>query len=428
MPNPRSDREIGKDSPLPASANSLRSPPSRSTVPCMLSVDEALREILERVSPLNPENVSLAEAMNRVLREDVRADTDLPPFNRSSMDGYAIPPEPAKGKTFRVVREVQAGDEAGEPLAAGECARIFTGAPVPVDARVIRQEEVTTSDGTATIVSDDGRTNVRRQGEDARRDEVLVPMAQRLNAAALGILASVGHVRPLVTQAPRVAHLSTGNEIVPPDQQPIGAQIRDSNSALIAGLLSGTGARIVRQCHVEDRVEELINTTRRLLGDGADVLLFSGGASVGAYDFTRQALEETGFTVHFDKVSVRPGKPLIFATRGRQVAFGIPGNPVSHFATFHLFIAPALAALAGVPAEPERLSGHLLEDLTDCTNPRETYWPALWEAKPHGLQLRALPWSSSGHLSALAYANALLHVPANSPDLKAGATVKWLPV
>ena len=257
---------------------------------------------------------------------------------------------------------------------------------------------------------------IRRRGENRRAGDVVVAAGTRLGPPELAALASAGVSQPLVTQRPRCAHVATGNELVSPDQTPAGAQIRDSNSILVASLLARHGADLVSQIRVRD---DLASAQAALAGLPAhDVLLISGGASVGDLDFARPVLTALGYTLHFQQVNLRPGKPLVFASRGDQLAFALPGNPVSHWVTFHLFIVPLLQKLAtGIDRAPVRLRGVLAAGSPrPIADARQTIWPARASFVDGQYRLNLQPLASSGDSSGLVGANALVPLPPNGLD------------
>jgi molybdopterin molybdotransferase len=424
------------------------------------SLDEARAEIRSRSRPLPAVRASLAEVLGRVLRETICAPEDLPPVDRSTRDGYAIRADDAS-EIFSVVDTIHAADWKPRPLKTGEAVRVATGAALPCGGlRVVMQEHVERDGDKLHVVRRENSTNVRLRGEEVRQGQPLVPAGTKLNAGALAILAAVGNVNPLVSPRLRILHFTTGDEIVTPDQKPKPGQIRDSNSILIRGLLQNFPCD-VEQGHLPENFEAaMLEIAARQPGiENADVLLVSGGASVGEKDFTRALLERLGFEIVFSQVNLRPGRPLIFGVNGSRVAFGLPGNPLSHFVCFHFAVATALAGLTG-GEPPEFLRGQLGEKLDDKPCPRETLWPARWEWRagqtfwsassgdfpvagadnantgqecPANQQtgmsaLHLLAWASSGDITCLTAANALVRVPANCASLDDGAKVDFLPV
>ncbi len=401
---------------------------SATNGPGPASVANVLALIGSVCTSLEPERVSLTAALGRVLRETLVAPEDQPPFTRSAVDGYAVRlDDPAP--EFRIVDTLRAGDWRPRSLQPGEAVRIATGAALPGDGlQVIMKEDIALGDGTVRPLARDRERHIRKRGEDARAGHQLVVAPTRLSAGALALLASVGAAHPLVTRLPRVMHLATGNEIVPPDQAPDPGQIRDSNSTLVRAFLATHGITPVQQRVSEDYDAALaLLRAPALSAAEADLLLISGGSSVGKHDFTCRLLEDRGYTILLCKTATRPGKPLIVARRGHALAFGLPGNPLAHFVCLHLFVQAALAAMAGLPASDPFQPGVLAAELAADGNARETLWPARWQLVNGVAALTPLRWISSGDLSSLATANAYIRVPAGAGRLACGASAEFAP-
>ena len=399
--------------------------PGEGTSPAiklLATLDEALVEIRSHCQPLPAVPTPLADAFGRVLRETVCAPSDLPDHDRSTRDGYAILQNDAS-EMFQVVDTLHAADWKPRPLLPGETVRVATGAALPCEnLRVVMQEHVERDGDKIRIIKQETTLNLRKRGEDVRAGQPLVSAGVRLDAGRLALLASAGCTQPLVSPRLRVVHFTTGDEIVPPDRTPKPGQVRDSNSILVHGLLQKFPCSVAQAHLPEDfgAVKQLISTFH-LQPSTFDLLLISGGASVGDRDFTRPLLEWLGFEIIFSQVNVRPGRPLIFGANGSQAAFGLPGNPLSHFVCFHLFVAAALAKLTG--AEPETFRrGRLAAKLDDPPCPRETLWPA--RSEPAGLH--PLAWASSGDVTCLTETHALIRVPANRGPMESGAEVEFL--
>jgi molybdopterin molybdotransferase len=388
-----------------------------------LRLDDAIVEIESCCQPLPPIRVSLEECFGRVLRETVCAPEDLPSSDRSTRDGYAILQDDASDN-FNVVDVIHAADWKPRQLQPGEAVRVATGATLPcAGLRVVMQEHVEHSGDTILITRRENTLNLRRRGEDVKAGEPLVNAGVGLDAGKLALLATAGCTQPLVCPRLRVAHFTTGDEIIPPGQIPQPGQVRDSNSILIRSLLQKFSCEVV-QAHLREDFEMAKSEISKIILQisNADVVLVSGGASVGDKDFTRPLLEWLGFEIAFSQVNVRPGRPLIFGTNGNRMAFGLPGNPLSHFVCFHFAIATALAKLTGENT-PKFLRGKLAAPLNDAYCARETLWPAQRDAA--GLQ--PLPWASSGDVTCFSTANALIRVPANCASMMTGAEVDFLP-
>ena len=388
-----------------------------------LQLDQAFAEIRSRCRPLPPVRVPLAEAFGRVLHENVSTTEDLPAVDKSTFDGYAILQNDSS-ETFSVVDAIHAADWKPRQLKAGEAVRIATGGSLPCEnARVVMQEHVERNGDKIKVLHRESDLNIRKRGEDVKAGQPLVQTGTRLNAGKLALLASAGSAQPLVGPRLRVVHFTTGDEIIPPERTPKPGQVRDSNSILIRGLLQNFPCDL-RQTHLPEDFEaaKRMIETFNLQPSTFNLLLVSGGASVGDKDFTRELLEWLGYEIIFARLNIRPGAPLIFGVNGNRIAFGLPGNPLSHFVCFNLFVAAALAKLVG--EEPKKfLRGPLAGKLDDAPNPRETLWPARLDSAG----LHPLKWSSSGDVTCLAEANALIRVPANRGSIETGVEVEFLP-
>jgi len=391
------------------------------------SAEEVLALVRQFARPLAAESVPLDRALGRVLRAPVCAPEDQPTFDRSAMDGFAVRlDDPAT--QFRVVDETRAGDWKPRSLQRGECVRIATGGALPADGlQVVMKEDARAADDQVEVLRRGTERNIRFRGEDARQGQELVPIGTVLSPGALALLASVGHTQPLVTRLPRVLHVATGNEIVPPDKTPACGQIRDSNSTLVRAFLSQFGI-LPHQLRVPEEEATAQPEVRSSIseGDGVDLVLLSGGASVGEHDFTRRLLADLGWTILVSKTATRPGKPLIFATRGAALAFGLPGNPLAHFVCLNLYVRAALAAFSGRSTEPLFQHGLLAAELATEGNARETYWPAHCRVGDGVPALTPLRWASSGDLTSLATANALIRVFAGCGKLASSAPVEFV--
>jgi molybdopterin molybdotransferase len=375
----------------------------------MKTVEETWALLDAAVAPLGPEAVGLSGAGGRILRTEVRADSDQPPFARSAMDGYLV----RAGETavvLRVTGEVVPGEPAKMPL-PGSALRVFTGSAVPDEgAVVVMQEDVDREEGQVRLRAMAARENIRARGSQARRGDVLVDAGTPMAPGAIAVLAAVGVARPMVSPVIRAAHVTTGRELVECDTVPGEGEIRDSNSPMISALLCGAGAERVWHGRVDEDPAALAAAIEASLGARPHLLLISGGASVGDHDHTGGVLRESGFDLLVRGVATRPGKPLIVARRGGLLAFGMPGNPLSHFVSFHLFVRRAIDRLAG--AAPRELVRLPVEDVAAIrANPRESWWPCRFARAADGLKVTPLPWKDSSDITALARAEGLLRVP-----------------
>lgn len=372
----------------------------------MIPLNEARQIISGKVARKGPATVALGEARGGVLSDAVRADADYPAVDRSTMDGYALRADETSGD-LSVVGEIRAGSVWEKPIAPGEALRVFTGAALPPAAgRVVPQEQVRRSGDRIEIVQPEPSHFIRRKGEEARAGEVILAAGTRLGAAELSVLAQLGVVTPQVIAAPMITHLVTGDEIVPPSASPGPGQIRDSNSALIAALASDFGLEIAQAGHAPDDLAAIVS----FLHEPADLILLSGGASVGDYDLGARALEQAGFAVHFRQVNLRPGKPLTFATRGDTAAFVLPGNPVAHFVCWHVAVKLALERFLGLAPRWEFLDLEVFDGQLPRPDPRQVFWPAKVVIRDGRPGVIPKPWSTSGNTFVLPDTNALVRI------------------
>ncbi len=318
----------------------------------MLTEHEALERILARVKPLDAETLPLRQATGRFAAADLSATVPSPPFDNSAMDGFALGFSGAgapAGTRFRVVGTQAAGPDASLTLRDGEAARIFTGAPIPAGTAAVLMQEDARLDGDNVEVLEPCERDefIRRAGADLCRGQRILERGEQLTPQRIGLLASQGLATVDVHKAPRVAILSSGDELIPPGQPLQSGQIYESNGVLLAALVEASGASVVRVETMRDDPGVLADAMRRALAQ-ADVLLLSGGVSVGERDFVKPALTALGVEADFWKVAIKPGKPFLFgqAPPGALV-FGLPGNPVSGFVTFLVFVRPALRRLLG---------------------------------------------------------------------------------
>ncbi|WJS90188.1 molybdopterin molybdotransferase MoeA [Microbacterium testaceum] len=395
----------------------------------LLTVEEHRARVLAAVSRLAPETVRLADAAGRTLAESVLAAHDLPGFDNSSMDGFAVHVADVEGAdaenpaTLRVVGDLPAGSSADPSFGAGEAVRIMTGAPVPTAADAIVPFEDTTGGLADSLGTIDVRRApaaagafIRRRGGDTRAGDVVLSAGERLGALALSAAAAAGVAELVVHRRPRVAVVSTGSELVAPGTAPGRGQTPDSNSTLLAALVAGADADVTVIASLPDEAEAIHSFLERALD--ADVVVFTGGVSAGAYEPVRQALSDR---IAFEKVAMQPGKPQAFGVLddGRLV-FGLPGNPVSVAVSFEVFVRPALLALQGRTVINRRLA-RLTASETWTTPPgRRQYLPAAIDLVA-GTVRPATAGGSGSHLAAsLARAEAFAIVPAEVSTVSVG--------
>jgi molybdopterin molybdotransferase len=395
----------------------------------MITVDEATALVLERIDSLGSETVALEEAQGRILAEPVLADIALPPFDRARMDGYAVRASDVERApaTLRVIGEIAAGAEFDGELAAGEAIKIFTGAPVPRGADAVQKVEVTKSDGSFVVIEESVRPGqfITPRASEVAAGETVAARGRQIGPAEMAVLASFGYWQVEVGLRPRVAVLSTGSELIDVSEKPSGAQIRNSNSYTIASYARRAGAIVDLLGTVEDTPE----ATRRALLEASgsrDIVITSGGVSMGDYDLVKAALTQIGAEIFFDKVIIRPGKPIVFARRANTYFFGLPGNPVSTSVTFNVFVRPAIRKMQG-DSSPQLpvVRAELARPVKDSSS-RRSYLPGNLFIREGRAVVEALKWGGSSDLVAFMRANALIIVGEQTHEIEEGEMVETL--
>ena len=371
----------------------------------MIGYDEALHAVMASATRLPAEEVDFADAMGRVLSEDVRSDTDMPPFNKSAMDGYACR-RADLGSQMRVIETIPAGALPKKPVRMGECSKIMTGAGVPEGADCVVMIEFTELCGKDTIrfTGKDTRDNICRKAEDVRAGDVVLTAGSLITDRHIAVLAAAGCIRPKCVRKVRVGILATGDELVEPAEKPGPAEIRNSNSSQLR-------AQALRMCAdpkcygiADDKGEALTGAIKALSGEN-DVLLLSGGVSAGDFDLVPKAMRDAGFELIFEKIAIQPGMPTVFGKSPGRFCFGLPGNPVSTFVLFELLVKPFLYGMMGHDhrpwVQPMKLGSQLKRKKAD----RDSWMPV--KAAAGGLVL-AVEYHGSAHINSLCEADGLI--------------------
>lgn len=397
----------------------------------MISVSEAIQIVKEQTRTLDSKRVELANALGRYLAEEIIADSDLPPFDRSQMDGYAVRASDVQTAPARlkVAGESAAGRGWHQEMKTGEAVRVMTGAPVPSGADSVQQVELTRElEGVSEVEILEsvplGRSIVKRASE-IKEGQTVLRAGERINAGAVAVLASFGYANVSVGKRPRVAILATGTELVATDQKPGKDQIRDSNNFSISAYAALAGATVERLPLAGDDIKQL---TGQIAGaaERSDIVVTSGGVSVGRYDFTKTVLKDLGAEIFFERVALRPGKPNVFARLPNgTLVFALPGNPVSVSVTFNLFARAAILKMQGA-AESELEAGTaVLSKSVKPAKDRDSYLPARLSTN-ESAQLIAEPlkWGGSSDFVGFVRATALIIIPQATSVLEAGTKVR----
>lgn len=391
----------------------------------LLGVDDALARIVETAKPLATERVTVAAAAGRVLREPARALVDLPPFPSSAMDGYAVRAAEVPG-VLPVAFEIAAGSPPPGPLPLGAAAAIATGGTVPDGADAVVPVEVVEVHGTRVAIAGQatGGQHVRPRGGDVREGDVVVDAGTTLGPAQIGALAASGIAEVICSALPRVAVLATGSELRPAGETLTAGQIYESNSAMLAATLARIGADVEALPVVED--DEAAHRAAITRGLQADVLVTSGGVSMGEHDLVRRVASELGVREVFWGVAVKPGKPLSFGARDGALVFGLPGNPVSSLVGALVFVATGLRALQGASDARPRYAQGLTAAALRRNEHRDEFVRAVRVDHGDGTVLEAISGQESHMIVRAAVADSLIHVPRGEGEIPAGSLVRFL--
>ncbi len=396
----------------------------------LMPVAEALKAVLDGAAALSAEQVALDHAAGRVLAADVKALRTQPPEDMSAMDGYAVrAADAALSAKLKVIGEVAAGRPFARQVAAGEAVRIFTGGVIPPGADAVVIQEDTARDGDIVSINEAASTgrHIRRAGIDFREGDVLLKKSLRLRDRDLSLAAAMNHPSVPVHRRPKVALLATGDELVMPGTAPGPGQIVYSNGYALRALARHEGADIVDLGIARDTVAETAAAIRSAVEAGADILVTTGGASVGEHDVVKQALESEGVGIGFWRIAMRPGKPMMHGRRGSMRVLGMPGNPVSSYVCAILFMVPLIRALTGRSDVAWLLQDAVLGRDVPANDLREDYLRAALQERENGLPIATpVGHQDSSLLANLSRADALVIRPPHAPAAAAGSPCKVL--
>ncbi|HSQ78960.1 MAG TPA: gephyrin-like molybdotransferase Glp, partial [Candidatus Bathyarchaeia archaeon] len=396
----------------------------------MIEYSKARELVLAAAKKVSAETVPLARALGRTLAREAKAREDIPPFTKATMDGYAVRAEdtrPAPGTTevrLAVLADLPAGQVARKPIGPGQAVRIMTGAPLPAGAEAVVMVEDTSADERGVVIRRAVRAgdNIGLAGEDLKKGETAVEAGAVIGPAEIGMLAAAGLARVTVVRRPKLAVISTGDEIVEPGLPKRRGQIRNSNGPALTALAHQAGAEALYLGIARDKKASL--TARLAKARGADILVLSGGVSVGDYDLVKSELEATGVRPVFWQVRIKPGKPVFFGVRGLQLVFGLPGNPTSSMVTFHLFVRPAIDRLLGRKAIGPESARAVLGQEIKLKPGRTQFLRGVLAGR--GPVLTAVPYEDqrSGVLRSMVRGRILIVVPADAGRIQAGQEVE----
>ncbi len=401
----------------------------------MLPIERGLEIVMsvakskDRPDWMPAESVPLADSMDRILREDILSDADSPRFDKAIRDGFAVRFGDVQQVplTLSIIGESRAGAGADVTVKPGQCCEIMTGAPLPAGAdAVVMVENTERVSPTSVRILKSARDNegLLRRGTEARAGDKILQSGRRIGLADLGLLAGVGKSAVVVSRKPRVAVIATGDELVDVHENPNADQIRNSNSYTICAQVKNAGAEPVSRGIARDNLDDLRGQIRR--GFDYDILIVSGGVSMGKYDLVETVFAEFGVEVLFDKIAMKPGKPTVFGHRGQTYVFGLPGNPISTMVAFHMFVRPLILFLLKAENTAPKVLDAKLEAPAKCDPERAALVPALVRFDAGQYWIRTAPWKGSSDLVGLSCANALIMIPRCGGTLEPGETTQFM--
>ncbi len=386
----------------------------------MLAFNEALDTVLNAVRPLGTERVSITDSANRILAEDVKSDMDIPPFNKSAMDGYACRREDLTNKLM-IVETIPAGYTPTKSVGHNQCAKIMTGSVVPEGANCVVMKEYIEmpTENTVRFVGEQTSDNICQKAEDIKAGDVILHKGTLLKPHHIAVLASVGHTRPQVSKIPRVGIIATGSELVDPLCRPEPSQIRDSNTFQLAAQVESMGAVATNYGIAED-TEKAIDDMLKKAIEGNDVVIVSGGVSVGDFDLVPGILKRNNIDLLFESIAVKPGKPSVFGVSNNIYCFGLPGNPMSTFVQFEILIKPFLYKLMGHDYRYHDVRMPLDESVTRKKTERQEWFPIAITEKG---TVKLIEYHGSAHISSLYGADGLVSVDVGVAEVEKGTNV-----
>jgi len=390
----------------------------------MINSKKALNIILKNAKLLGVEMIELSSSLGRVLAKNIYSDINIPPFDRSAMDGFVVNSKD-KSKTFLIIEDIPAGTVPKKTIKPGQCSRIMTGAMLPKGADKVIQVEHTkqlTRNSITRQLANNTKSNVSKKGEDVKKGQLILKQGTKIRPQEAAMLASVGKSKVKVYRQPRVAVISTGSELVEPTKKPKLSQIRNSNASMLLVQLSRRSIKGKYYGIAKDNFKTTQKLVKKALAQ-SDILLLSGGVSVGDYDFVREVLKSCGVKVHFNKVAIKPGKPTVFGTKGKKLVFGLPGNPVSVLVIFELFVVPAIDKIVRRKTNANFVKQILLKDFKRRDTKREQYFPVRL-----GCGAEPLKFHGSAHMQALTQADGIMQINRGIKSIKKGTIVNVRPI
>lgn len=384
----------------------------------MIPFDDALDIVLKNAPRMAEQKIRLKEAAGSVLAEDIVSDVDMPPFNKSAMDGYAVRSDDLRTVPVKleIIEDIPAGNVPTKKIGPGRCARIMTGAPVPEGADTVVMQEYTEDDGHGAITilkPASAGLNICLKSENLKAGDTVLRKGTVIRPSEIALLGAVGKSKVKIVGRPRAAVLATGNEIVAIDTTPSPGQIRNSSSHAVISRLSGEGIETDYLGIAGDDQAALRAALEKGIGE-YDIFMVTGGVSVGRYDLVKDQLRQLGMKIHFEKVAVKPGKPTVFGTNGKCVVFGLPGNPVSTIVLTELFVVPCIRTMMGHPEPVRPPIQAVLDEPVSSKGTREVFIPVRLYRNNETWRAAPVEYHGSADIVGLSCANALARIPAGT--------------
>lgn len=385
----------------------------------MIKFEEAYKIVLERAIQSETERVYFTDALGRILAEDVKSDIEMPPFDKSAMDGYACRKQDVYNK-LEIIEVIPAGKIPEKEIGHNQCAKIMTGAPIPKGADfVVKVESTEEIDGKfVNVISEIGKDNISYQGEDVKLGQIVLEKGIRIRPEHIAIFASVGYTNVLVGKQPKVAIISTGDELVEPDNKPSTSQIRNSNGYQLIAQVQNSGAIPNYIGIADDTPEDTFDKLSKAV-DENDIVLLTGGVSMGSFDFVPDVMKKVGIEILFDSIAVKPGKPTTFGVVGNKYCFGLPGNPVSSYMQFELLVKPLINKMIHGNELINKIKLPMGEDFKRRTTERKAFHPiVIREGK-----VFSVDYHGSAHVHALSFADGFISIEIGEEIIKKGDLV-----
>jgi len=385
----------------------------------MITIEKAYDIVLQNAYLLEKERIDFIHSLGRILAEDVKSDIEMPPFDKSAMDGYACRREDLKNQ-LEVIETIPAGKYPEKEIGKNQCAKIMTGAPVPKGADCIVPVEIAEelNENTINAIEAPGKSNISYKAEDVGIGDKVLAKGIRIGAQHIAVFASVGYTDVLVYKQPKVGIISTGDELVEPHQQPSRSQIRNSNGYQLIAQVEACGAIANYMGIADDTPEDTYDKVSKAFKEN-DIVLLTGGVSMGSFDFVPKVLEEAGVKIDFDTLAVKPGKPTTFGMAGKKFCFGLPGNPVSSFIQFDLLVKPLIFKLMGQDYQPLDIQMPMGIDYPRRSAKRKAYFPVLVK---NG-EVFPVDYHGSAHIHALSLAHGIAAIDIGKKEMKKGEII-----